>query len=774
MIKIISDPYRYQESTQYDVCATSVEDYVSVRQAIRRALDAQRRLTVYVTHRTVLAWLDDLRGYGPQNILWEDIDPTKTFTDFFGFVPPVLFDAKTVLALNLESLPRPQNGVLVDPIAWILGARLGAVWGEATASPQHLVLLINTIMSQPAPSPVLIPLLNQRLAAWTQDRSQYSGLRSTTLHSDASRYMVRWATQHYDQTLWNDPLFVDIPILTYTPDLVLCRAVLAECSSTMSTYWNRWFAQHQLKAETIVQSLNQMSGLSEAELSIMIRMLDLQPTLLDTDLLAVLRQKFAHLPEAVPVIEEWATRVRPGVPLTPDVTWTTERWLHWATDEYIPYFAWVIRMNQPREQQQQLAGQWSDWLYTQYPTWLNNSNSPVLLGQYAQMRDIVETYSDAVVLWLVIDGLTWWQGEFLRQEFISQGLHLGVQQTGIAVLPSMTRISKRALVTGVSAPGHQPQQSIAHAAELQLNHSGIKHHVTYRPDDALKHLYNDETTRCYIVLSNRLDDLAHQMPNFTDDAGIRGSLSDIAKFAVKMSKRASAQGRMLHILVGSDHGSTRLSDSSIALPLPQSTHEFTDWDDIPEQTATSRSTRAAIITDPNRLTEHERQQWYVLDRHRFQLNEHYIVPRGYQYIGRRPVGWTHGGLTPEEVVVPLFYFTPQQLSYENIDVRIIGELEAFRESTLTVAISNPNQIPLQWVIFRLYDGSVYTVERIGTITTHELEIHLPANTTQAKEQTIDWTLTYAINGVNYEIAGQQALFIRRLQIQDSTFDDFFE
>jgi len=66
------------------------------------------------------------------------------------------------------------------------------------------------------------------------------------------------------------------------------------------------------------------------------------------------------------------------------------------------------------------------------------------------------------------------------------------------------------------------------------------------------------------------------------------------------------------------------------------------------------------------------------------------------------------------------------------------------------------------------------IEQIGASATHEQTVQLPVNTTQAKEQTIEWTLTYAILGVNHEQTGQQTLSIRRLHTQDQAFDEFFE
>ena len=773
MITIISDPYHYQEPAQCDVCARSVDDYVPVRRAIRAALNSRRRLSVYVTHQTVLAWLQDLRGYG-RDIVWQDVDPTKTFTDVFGFAPPPLFEPHTILALELEALPRPQNGVQVDPVAWILGARLGAVWSESQASDQHLGRLITALAADPAPLPaVLGPLIAQQLAAWSQQYPNYAGLRTATIQADATRYLVRWATQRYDQTGWNDVTLLATPILQVAPDPLICRAVLAEYDGDIHTYWNRWFAHHQPATATITQALNQMMGLSAAELRTISRVLETRPALLDAALLTALRQTFADLPEAASSIAEWATHVAPPLPAAPQAAWSTERWLHWATDEYLPYFAWIVRTNQPRDQQQQFAAQWSDWLYAQYPRWLNQPDAPLVLGQYAHMRDILDRDQRAVVVWLVVDGLTWWQGEILHRACVDAGLHVRAHRAGVAVLPSITSVAKRALVTGVPNPIHEPTRSIAQAANAQLDHSGISHLVTYRSDEASQHLSHDQTTRCYVVFYNRLDELAHSMTTFTDDAGIRGSLSDLAALAARMSRTAAAQGRTLHLLVGSDHGSTRLPANAVALSLPQNSREWTDWDAVPEQAATARSTRAAIITDPDRLTAREREQWYVLDRHQFQLDQHYLVPRGAQYIGRKPSGWTHGGLEPEEVVVPLLHFTPQPFRHEPLVVRFTGELEAFRESLLIATISNPNPLPLEWVTLQLDSGFAVIIEHISAHTTHEQTVHLPATTTQANEYRLVWTLSYAIIGVNYTETGQQTVLIRRLQTQDDAFDDFF-
>src|SRR4030095_15236871 len=128
-------------------------------------------------------------------------------------------------------------------------------------------------------------------------------------------------------------------------------------------------------------------------------------------------------------------------------------------------------------------------------------------------------------IWLIIDGMTWWQGSIMREICERHGLHPQAHVPGIAVLPSITSVSKRALVTG------QPtidlaQPTIAEAARVKLARSSIPAAVQYSLPTAVENLRQDATLRVAVVLFNLIDALAHQTATFTDNAGIRGYLED--------------------------------------------------------------------------------------------------------------------------------------------------------------------------------------------------------------------------------------------------------
>jgi hypothetical protein len=269
--------------------------------------------------------------------------------------------------------------------------------------------------------------------------------------------------------------------------------------------------------------------------------------------------------------------------------------------------------------------------------------------------------------------------------------------------------------------------------------------------------------------------LAHKLSEFSDGGVIRGCLGDLASELGQLRSLCERRGRRLHILVGSDHGSTLLPTDAAQQQMPQTTREIDDlWEPASADREIPRpSSRAAVISDPDRVTVDESAHWYILGRERFQLDRHYAVPRGEGYIGRRPEGWTHGGLTPEEVIVPLIRLSAEMPRLLPIEILIEGSLRARQEGTLEVTLINPNRLPLDDVQLRIADAEAIVLDMLSASSSLRKSVQVAAPVTSASELPVRWAVSYRVMGDVHRHEGSHTVPVRRLSVDESGFDDLF-
>ena len=775
MITIIADRHAYVNPSADALVGTKTADYVSIRRRIRAALDQDEPLVVYTTDPVLLGWLSDLQRYPEHRLTWRVVDPGEEFTGLFGVAPTEPFTPARIAALQLHDLPLVPTGVVVHPLTWILGHRLSTVWQHDDPAEGHISLLAEWALDQTAPlEAAMIALAQAQLERWSVHQPIYRTLHATSLADDSANLLVRWALQRYDASWRNAQPWGELPILDGEPSPTALLTALRRWRKSIQAYWNRQIAGASTDVSFIQTALAQMSGLSEAEFAALHTMLKRFPEALDNRLLQTIRNRFMHLPNAQSTLRSLDEMVAPPEPPLPDPAWPVDHWLRWATQQYMPYYAWVIQNDHRRDHQQACALQYSDWLYTQYPSWLNDDQSPLLLRQYQDMDALIEGDDRVVVIWLIIDGMTWWQGGLMREICERHGLQPQAQSLGIAVLPSITSVSKRALVTG------QPtidlaQPTIAEAARVKLARSTIPATVQYSLPTAIEILRQDDTIRVAIVLFNLIDALAHQSATFTDNAGIRGYLEELASQLSTAQQVCAEQGRPLHVLIGSDHGSTLLPKDAPSVPLPNMVREIDDvWEpELPGQEAQKPGTRAAA-TDLDHIPSVDQQVWYVLDRDRFQLDRHYLVPRGYSYIKRRPSGWTHGGLTPEETIVPLLHLASERPRVLALEIEFRGTLRVGQAGTIMAVLRNLNPFPVQEVTL-MVSGTTEeaTLMHMGALEQQEVELHFATVSQQGIELPIEYEVRYNAFGNPHHDAGQARIALRRLQTEDTSFDDMF-
>ncbi len=772
MITIIADPHHYHAQPSGALRVGRPVDYTRARIAIRRALDQGQNLTIHVTDRLLLHWLDDLTDY--EGIEWQRIAPEADYRRVFGADPARPFTPELLIVLDIASMNAPPPGVEIEPAGWVLGERLHPLWAVPQGSRAHLAqLLAWTLNHANSLAPNLQPLAQRCLDAWANADPAYAALRAGSLASDAIGLIRRTALQRYDTAWLREQGLEELPVVVPTLEHILWINALKDLAPAIERYWRERMLQSTPDAVFIQSAIEHMSGWSDTELRAIEGVLRRNAGLLDGSLIQALRRRFANLPEAAATVDELETFVPPARPALPQEQWSDQQWLQWATDDYMPYFTWVVRAQQPRDYQQACALAYEMWLARRYPHWLTSVGSPLITSQFTHMRELHNAKPNTVVVWLVVDGMTWWQGRVLREICRLQGLHPQRYEPGVAMLPSLTDISKRALVTGMAIT-EPPHGSIAQAAREKLERSGVRGYVGYDAREALEALRSTEPPQCLILFANMLDRLAHDRPDFADDAIVRGYLEDLGRNLARMRAACIERGRFFHVLVGSDHGSTLLPPGAPTRRLPQAAREVLDvWEDAGDQRATSpASARAALVSDAHRLQIDQPDDWHYLARLPYQLPQDYLVPRGYAAIGRRPSGWTHGGLTPEETIVPLMHLAPEPLVVQDLRLTISGQVRSRQEGALDILLVNPNPAPLDKVVIQIADLRPVTIERVAAGGRYETTITLPARAIEGMELPLAWELEGRVLGVEHRQRGEVRIAVRRLQTEDS-FDDLF-
>jgi hypothetical protein len=97
---------------------------------------------------------------------------------------------------------------------------------------------------------------------------------------------------------------------------------------------------------------------------------------------------------------------------------------------------------------------------------------------------------------------------------------------------------------------------------------------------------------------------------------------------------------------------------------------------------------------------------YLIDRQVFKTNRNYLIARQYyRFLKTQENFYVHGGLTPEEVVVPFARFTCEPVIPAHPTVRLVtNEFRYAVRSKIVLEVGNPNAFSLDALSLRLVDA----------------------------------------------------------------------
>lgn len=419
------------------------------------------------------------------------------------------------------------------------------------------------------------------------------------------------------------------------------------------------------------------------------------------ELIEKVEDKFAAISDQISAdLKELDLLIPPIKPSEPQNSWNAEEWINWAINEYLPYQFWLEERNKYDEEVASYAEKFGDWFYDNFLE-LKTSFPRVL---HKVVPDICHEIRDKeeISLFLMIDNFNFKYIEELYHLLSQHGFFCKEPQAYFSMIPTETAVCKKSLFSGepeIRNLGNKTYEQIIQGAWsgfvgnkkfIYLPHLGAlneireaKHDVyflNYRSIDELLHEDEDELGKAHREeILHRLDTVVNAVINFGKRLGVEHKLT---------------------IYICSDHGSTKIQ-AHVSNPIDRKYYETK---------SENKHHRFVTLSDTQmeNLPSHVESNCYVIPKQEYGLLENIIIAKGYSRF-EKTTGkfYVHGGLSPEEVIVPFAVFN--KIMVEPKEVLVYLSQNTFRysvKSTIKLDIGNINEYEIVNIVIDIRNSNI--------------------------------------------------------------------
>ncbi|MBV5327187.1 MAG: PglZ domain-containing protein [Chlorobium sp.] len=780
-ISLLIDVYSSKRSTDH-IYVDDAESYVEASRAIDRALKNSHNLSIVLHNPAQRDWFAPYAD----RIAISTYDPCREFADTLKVKVSVLpveivQDPRFIIFAGLTEKAKllpPSSAEKVE--TWILENALNPVWAieQINTYDQLAAVLTYLIKNQNARiHPTLQTLRNKRVAAWKIT----SVLHKVVIWLFADDPYKRAENLFYARLIWNYPHEVKLKALKFGSrwqdlslledyqnvimQLPIQKSRELALPHEMRLVLDEYLTQ-ALENEKLESVISMLSGIAEEELPIK-KHLEANFDVIDetwSGTLSELNRLFAYNLQSQSFISYLQTLVpirKPSV-ISPIMSW--EEVSNWLATEYFPYYSWCAALGKIDHTNPSVSC-FEDWLANNY----YQLTKTKAFAPYAVQPLIVDNITNTPVLHIIIDCLPWIYAAYLQERLMEKGLDSVETSMHVTTLPTITNVAKPCLIRGqlpAQLPAVLDQQAKTYselfAQSLRVSIDDILYTNSNETD--IESMISSRK-KAYLYLDNEIDNLAHKSVNSERRRSlIKSHLDGVVDSIIRArSNHKRFYGSELTVVISSDHGFTELPENNKVLDVPGD-----DW-----------------AVDHNKLLLNATQDNPSPDDYMLISTEmlgggkkYHYVARGYRTIESRPRGGSHGGITPQEVIVPVVIINSAiDVTFKSLRVAISGEIRRGREhNIITVEIFNSNSFP---ITIKSLDLRLINVSNPGLLKIMPGEtISIPStiDSSKIKEESISITgailLTFKGRDITDNFENQVSTV--GAAIADQAFEDEFD
>jgi len=444
-------------------------------------------------------------------------------------------------------------------------------------------------------------------------------------------------------------------------------------------------------------------------------------------------------------------------------------------------FAWLNK---------KLNNDYGDWLLSKFPEYISDPSQARLVTLTTQLATEVAEVPETVIL-LIVDGLRWDWWERLAHYLAEKGYQIeSSSSTGLAMLPTVTNISRRAILGGfplsqlidfvddIYGIDVDPDKEALLAARF-LGYADQLRYIKPSSNSKIKYLPNQYVyvngtvddirealrmpARHYVLIYRGIDAVAH---NESEEEVLQETISTKLRLlaellADEIDRNRHLDPNALRLIVTADHGCahTRWSEQKSLRAA------------LKPYTCIERHGRVAqivmvgdaeeietVVQQAKRFYEENKDGWYVIWREKapeYGLPQQdkkgrqviaWLVPRDMNYLRRGTGLYVHGGLSLYETIVPLAvlrYGRKRSFIMPTVLFQGLDRLRKEKPTTILISISNDNKQELTGVLsipeLRVKEFEIQPVPPGETVSTE-----VPVNPAKSGEVSVSVILRYRV------------------------------
>ena len=389
----------------------------------------------------------------------------------------------------------------------------------------------------------------------------------------------------------------------------------------------------------------------------------------------------------IAALDQWIEPTRPELL---DESADAATWVRWARERYFDYRWWQIQHDVVDADLEQVVANFSQWYAANYST-VHADPSISAVQRLSQWRESIS--GDTVSLILMVDNLPFFFWSILEEALQAAGIYCHQTDAVFVPLPSVTATSKPQIVAG------EPDASGSDYLKLlkkQSAHSWNSREVTYLAGLHQLQEIQPDFSKPSVLLLNYLaaDEALHEDRNHTGipwQEKLSLLFRKLAEGVAEFARQVRDAGQEVSVYVLTDHGST--------LVLPSEREEADSQ--LTKSLFPNEKYRSASMTPEEAATVPE-NLWSLGTRFSSALapGQVHFIPRGHATVANAKNGrfFSHGGATPEEVIVPCGIFRLHRAERALPQIRFTHFQEGAevpkwyvkRIVTLEVELRNPN------------------------------------------------------------------------------------